>query len=90
MSDGIHANVPNISRYVLDHYLFDHRHVLLKDMDLKYSPTFSAYSIIGFYDDFSKVMQESWKNGKVGDLNGMVSFEKWLRFLKNKLKCWCG
>lgn len=56
MSDGIHANVPNISRYVLDHYLFDHRHVLLKDMDLKYSPTFSAYSIIGFYDDFSKVM----------------------------------
>nr|GEX96325.1 RNA-directed DNA polymerase, eukaryota [Tanacetum cinerariifolium] len=83
------SSCPNISAITLDRDLSDHGLILMCESHYNYRPVpfrFFQYwfEIEGFY----KLVEESWKEAPVDDINALIKMMKKLKYLKEKTRVW--
>nr|GEX42758.1 hypothetical protein [Tanacetum cinerariifolium] len=67
----------------------DHRPILLREMVIDYGPSpFRVYHSWFNFQDFDKMVLETWNNIDIDDRNKMVRFKKKLQILKKKIRSW--
>ncbi|GJU41066.1 putative RNA-directed DNA polymerase, eukaryota, reverse transcriptase zinc-binding domain protein [Tanacetum coccineum] len=88
-TDGFHDVFPNITGYILEKGIPDHRPILLKELVSDYGPTpFRFFHSWIDCEGFSELVTNTWKNFDSGESNGMISFKKKLQHLKSVIRVW--
>ncbi|GKC17607.1 RNA-directed DNA polymerase, eukaryota, partial [Tanacetum coccineum] len=88
-TDGFHDVFPNITGYILEKGIPDHRPILLKELVSDYGPTpFRFFHSWIDCEGFSELVTNTWKNFDSGESNGMISFKKKLQHLKSVIRAW--
>nr|GEW15976.1 RNA-directed DNA polymerase, eukaryota [Tanacetum cinerariifolium] len=73
----------------LDHYLSDHRPILLRELCFDYGPTlFRFYHYWFELEGFDKFVKQVWNDYQSDDSNVMLRFMNKLKYLKMKLRSW--
>ncbi|GJV95486.1 RNA-directed DNA polymerase, eukaryota [Tanacetum coccineum] len=89
VSDGLLSVFPHLSGICLDRHLSDHRPILLREVIFDYGPSpFRVYHSWLNFQDFDKMVLETWNNIDIDDRNKMVRFKKKLQILKKKIRLW--
>ncbi|GJW56453.1 RNA-directed DNA polymerase, eukaryota [Tanacetum coccineum] len=89
VSDGLLSVFPHLSGICLDRHLSDHRPILLREVIFDYGPSpFRVYHSWLNFQDFDKMVLETWNNIDIDDRNKMVCFKKKLQILKKKIRLW--
>nr|GEZ78535.1 RNA-directed DNA polymerase, eukaryota, reverse transcriptase zinc-binding domain protein [Tanacetum cinerariifolium] len=74
---------------VLEKGIPDHRPILLKQSEVDYGPTlFWFFHSWLEMEGFQNLVTDTWKNGDIDDLNGLISFKKKLQNLKQVIRTW--
>nr|GEX85853.1 RNA-directed DNA polymerase, eukaryota, reverse transcriptase zinc-binding domain protein [Tanacetum cinerariifolium] len=91
ISEGLFELFLNLSGSILHRHLSDHKLIFLRETYMDYSPTpFRLFHSWFLENDFVSVVEDSWNNVVVHDLNAMVFLKNKLKILKHKLKaCSC-
>nr|GEZ50221.1 RNA-directed DNA polymerase, eukaryota, reverse transcriptase zinc-binding domain protein [Tanacetum cinerariifolium] len=85
--EGLMLLCPNISAVCLDHYLFDHRPILLRESSFDHGP--SPFCIFHFWfelDGFDNMIEKAWNEYKQSDGNAMTRLYNTLRHLKHHIR----
>nr|GEW55332.1 RNA-directed DNA polymerase, eukaryota [Tanacetum cinerariifolium] len=83
------GSCPNISTIALDHFLSDHRPILLREVCLDYGPIPFWFHHYWFdWEDFDKFVLDSWNELSIHDSNAISEFMKKLKCLKEKIQLW--
>nr|GEU93709.1 RNA-directed DNA polymerase, eukaryota [Tanacetum cinerariifolium] len=70
-------------------HLSDHRPILLREVMFDYGPSpFLVYHSWLNFQDFDKMVLETWNKIDIDDRNKMVRFKKKLQILKKKIRLW--
>nr|GEU39902.1 RNA-directed DNA polymerase, eukaryota, reverse transcriptase zinc-binding domain protein [Tanacetum cinerariifolium] len=86
---GLFELFPNLSGSILHRHLSDHKLIFLRESYIDYGPTlFCLFHSWFLENDFVLVVEDSWNNVVVLDLNAMVFLKNKLKILKHKLKSW--
>nr|GEW69919.1 RNA-directed DNA polymerase, eukaryota [Tanacetum cinerariifolium] len=89
VSDGLLLIFPHLSGICLDRHLSDHRPILLREVMFDYGPSpFWVYHSWLNFQDFDKMVLETWNKIDIDDRNKMVRFKKKLQILKKKIRLW--
>lgn len=88
VSEGTLEIFPNLTGFVLERHLWDHRPILLKEISIDYSPPFRVFHSWFSMDGFIQVVEDSWNNNGIFHPNALVFFKKMLHHLKKTIKVW--
>nr|GEZ08411.1 RNA-directed DNA polymerase, eukaryota [Tanacetum cinerariifolium] len=89
VSDSLLSLFPHLSGICLDRHLSNHRPILLREAVIDYGPSpFWVYHSWFNFQDFDKMVLETWNNIDIDDRNKMVRFKKKLQILKKKIRSW--
>lgn len=89
ISKNLLVAFPNLIRTILDRHLSDHLPILLKELVVDYGPSqFRVFHSWLYLEDFIHLVEDSWKNYGVGEVNTLVSQKKKLQELKKIIKQW--
>ncbi|GJZ21486.1 putative RNA-directed DNA polymerase, eukaryota, reverse transcriptase zinc-binding domain protein [Tanacetum coccineum] len=88
-TEGFHDSFPNITGFILEKGIPDHRPILLKESVVDYGPTpfrffHSWLDCEGLFD----LVVDTWKAFDSGESNGMISIKKKLQNLKQVIHAW--
>ncbi|GKA65576.1 RNA-directed DNA polymerase, eukaryota, reverse transcriptase zinc-binding domain protein [Tanacetum coccineum] len=73
----------------LDHYLSDHRPILLREINYDYGPIpFRLFHYWFEVEGFDKLIEDTWNEAPVDDSNAMNNMIKKLKYLKEKIRVW--
>nr|GEV74920.1 RNA-directed DNA polymerase, eukaryota, reverse transcriptase zinc-binding domain protein [Tanacetum cinerariifolium] len=89
ISEILMSSCPNISTIALDHYLSDHRPILLREAQFDYGPTpFRFFHYWFEMVGFDKLVEDTWNDTIVDDPNDMIKLMKRLKRLKQQIRVW--
>nr|KAJ0203555.1 hypothetical protein LSAT_V11C500296390 [Lactuca sativa] len=86
VSEGTLEIFPNLTGFVLERHLWDHRPILLKEISIDYSPPFRVFHSWFSMDGFVQMVEDSWNNNGIFHPNALVFFKKKLHHLKKTIK----
>ncbi|GJV87013.1 hypothetical protein Tco_1530951 [Tanacetum coccineum] len=87
--EGLLVLFPSISVLCLDKHLSDHRPILLRELNVDYSPTpFWFFHSWSSKKGFDKMVEDSWKNSDCMESNSIIKLKKKLQSLKSLIKLW--
>ncbi|GJW11767.1 RNA-directed DNA polymerase, eukaryota [Tanacetum coccineum] len=76
VSDGLLSVFPHLSGICLDRHLSDHRPILLREVIFDYRPSyFRVYHSWLNFQDFDKMVLETWNNIDIDDRNKMAKIQ---------------
>ncbi|GKD39123.1 RNA-directed DNA polymerase, eukaryota [Tanacetum coccineum] len=83
------SSCPNIFVVSLERYLFDHRMILMLESHYDYGPVpFRFFHYWFDMEGFDKLVEDSYKEAPVVDINAMIKMMKKLKYLKEKIRGW--
>nr|GEV46840.1 RNA-directed DNA polymerase, eukaryota [Tanacetum cinerariifolium] len=89
VSDGLLSIFPHLSAVCLDRHLFDHRPILLREVNVDYGATpFRFFHSWIDFPGFDLMVKQKWESITLYDKNGMIRFKKKLQFLKKEIRAW--
>ncbi|GJW95117.1 ribonuclease H-like domain-containing protein, partial [Tanacetum coccineum] len=89
ISESLMSLCPNIHATTLDHYLSDHRPILMRESQFDYGLIpFRFYHYWFEIEGFDTFVERTWKDAQVIDSNDISKFMKKLRYLKEKIRAW--
>ncbi|GKC42862.1 RNA-directed DNA polymerase, eukaryota, partial [Tanacetum coccineum] len=89
ISRGLLSLFPSLSALCLDRHLSDHRPIFMRELNIDYGPTpFRIFHSWFDIEGFDKLVEDTWLNTIIEDLNGMLKFKKKLQVLKSAIKQW--
>ncbi|GKB80138.1 RNA-directed DNA polymerase, eukaryota, reverse transcriptase zinc-binding domain protein, partial [Tanacetum coccineum] len=89
ISEDLMRSHPNIFAIILDHYLSDHRPILLREINFDYGPTpFRFYHYRFQLEGFDSFVAETWSHISISEPNAMLRLLKKLKVLKMKIRVW--
>nr|GEX20199.1 putative ribonuclease H protein At1g65750 family [Tanacetum cinerariifolium] len=88
LNDGFHSLWGNFSVVALDHKLFDHYPIVLKDAELDFGPKlFRVFNVWMDEADFNHIVEEAWKK-EVSSFRLDCRFQDKLKNVKEALRIW--
>nr|GEX44056.1 putative RNA-directed DNA polymerase, eukaryota, reverse transcriptase zinc-binding domain protein [Tanacetum cinerariifolium] len=89
VSEDLQRSCPNLSSLTLDRYLSDHRPILLRELNVDYSPTpFRFFHNWLDLDGFDSFISDTWCKSNIIDPNAMFKMAKKLKILKGHIRVW--
>ncbi|GJR97215.1 RNA-directed DNA polymerase, eukaryota, reverse transcriptase zinc-binding domain protein [Tanacetum coccineum] len=89
ISEGLMGSCPNISAITLDHYLSNHRPILMRESHFDYGPIPFCFFHYWFeMEGFDKFVETTWNDAHVTDSNDMTKLIKKMKYLKEKIRAW--
>ncbi|GJS59377.1 RNA-directed DNA polymerase, eukaryota [Tanacetum coccineum] len=80
---------PSLSALCLDRHLSDHRHILMRELNIDYGPTlFRLYHSWFFKDGFDKLVEDTSKNSVFMESNSIINLKKKFQALRFSIKPW--
>nr|GEV31949.1 RNA-directed DNA polymerase, eukaryota [Tanacetum cinerariifolium] len=89
VTEGIISLFPSIPALCLDHNLYDHRPILLREVNIDFGLTpFRFFHSWFSLDGFDKMVEVAWLSFSYSDSNRLVRFKKKLQDLKSVIRRW--
>nr|GFA21302.1 hypothetical protein [Tanacetum cinerariifolium] len=87
--EDLMSNCPNLSAVILDHYLSDHRPILLREMYVDYGPyPFRLFNYWFELKGFDSFVADTWRSNNILESNAMLKLIKKLKLLKGCIRTW--
>ncbi|GJX51346.1 RNA-directed DNA polymerase, eukaryota [Tanacetum coccineum] len=85
--ESLKNSCPNISAITLDHYLSDHRPILMRESHFDYGPTSFCFFHYWFeLAGFDSFVEQTWNGAQVTHMNTTSKLMKKLKYLKEKIR----
>nr|GEZ75665.1 RNA-directed DNA polymerase, eukaryota [Tanacetum cinerariifolium] len=89
ISENLLNTCPNITAITLERYLSDHQPILLRESHFDYGLTpFRFFHHWIEMEGFSKVVEDTWREGPCDESNAMINMMIKLKYLKTKIREW--
>nr|GEZ11584.1 hypothetical protein [Tanacetum cinerariifolium] len=89
VSEDLQRSCPNLSSLTLDRYLFVHRPILLRELNVDYGHTLFRFFHNWFdLDGFDSFISDTWCNINIIEPNAMFKMAKKLKILKGHIRVW--
>nr|GEV12242.1 RNA-directed DNA polymerase, eukaryota [Tanacetum cinerariifolium] len=87
--EDLMSNCPNLSAVILDHYLSNHRPILLREMCVDYGPyPFRFFNYWFELEGFDSFVADTWRSNNILECNALLKLIKKLKLLKGCIRTW--